>query len=69
MVINTAKEVVVQWQKARMGKNADSHSHKANNPRTWCPPPIVQLKCNIDASLLKEKNLIGYGIVLRKQVV
>lgn len=58
-VANTLEE----WN-ARISDTTNKESTSTLH-RTWNPPEIGWLKCNVDAALFKYENKVGFGAILR----
>lgn len=42
------------------------HTEPAVNPTNhWSPPEKGWAKCNVDAALFKNENIVGFGLILR----
>ncbi|KAL8089810.1 hypothetical protein AgCh_039324 [Apium graveolens] len=60
--------MVTEWQQSqrnRKDRNRSLVEHANKKPAKWKPPQEGQLKINVDASLSRESDSFGLGMVIR----
>ncbi|CAN1127140.1 Putative ribonuclease H protein At1g65750 [Linum perenne] len=64
VVARLANESLEEWQKARAPDVTPRHPEPPPCPK-WHPPPIGQLKCNVDCARFEDQKMRGVGMILR----
>lgn len=65
VVINRAGTLLADWQSINMLPKQAASIPKIAAPRKWMKPTQGTVKCNVDASVLKEPSRMGFGGLIR----
>ncbi|XP_073152693.1 uncharacterized protein [Henckelia pumila] len=64
-VYRSALDLLSQWKKAHSQLNLNHGANQSIGACIWQRPPEHVLKCNVDATLLPDPPLVGFGCLVR----
>ncbi|CAN0876335.1 Putative ribonuclease H protein At1g65750 [Linum grandiflorum] len=65
IVMDRSWEVVQDWRRCRNNNEHDTARPIPKQCSKWHPPPILQLKCNVDIATFEIQQKTGFGMVIR----
>ncbi|XP_073041711.1 uncharacterized protein [Primulina eburnea] len=66
ITMSLGSEMVLNWARAqRKNPQNPAPNYRQEEDGRWTKPPDLSMKCNVDATLFKDQQAVGFGAVIR----